>query len=84
MAILPEEYQKEPQLALSGGSDGMDLIRRIIYQAKDYINPRGALLLEIGNEYQHFLQAFPDLNVRWLEVSAGNEQVLMILAEDLP
>lgn len=81
---LPAEYQKEPQIALAGGQDGMDLIRKIIYQARDYLRPKGALVLEIGNEYENFLQVFPDLNVRWLDVSAGNEQVLLIEADDLP
>lgn len=83
MGKLPAEYLAEPSLALAGGEDGMDLMRRIIAQAPDYLSERGALLLEIGNEYENFKKAFPQIPVIWMEVSAGEEQVLLIQAEDL-
>ena len=83
MRALPAEYQAEPVLALAGGDDGMDLIRRIIAAAPDYLTDRGAILIEIGNEYEHFKKAFPQIPAIWMEVSAGDEQVLLIQAEDL-
>ena len=83
MSKLPAEYLAEPSLALAGGEDGMDLIRKIIAGAPDYLTDRGALLLEIGNEYEHFKNAFPQIPVIWMEVSAGDQQVLLIQAEDL-
>ena len=83
MNTLPAEYHAEPELALAGGEDGMDIIRRILAQAPDYLSERGAILLEIGNEYENFKKAFPQIPVIWMEVSAGEEQVLLIQAEDL-
>ena len=83
MNSLPAEYHAEPALALAGGDDGMDLIRRIIAAAPDYLTDRGAILIEIGNEYEHFKKAFPQIPAIWMEVSAGDEQVLLIQAEDL-
>ena len=83
MNALPAEYHAEPALALAGGDDGMDLIRRIIASAPDYLSERGAILLEIGNEYENFKKAFPQIPAIWMEVSAGEEQVLLIQAEDL-
>jgi ribosomal protein L3 glutamine methyltransferase len=83
MNTLPAEYHAEPALALAGGDDGMDLIRKIIAQAPDYLAERGAILIEIGNEYENFKKAFPQIPVIWMEVSAGEEQVLLIQAEDL-
>ena len=83
MNTLPAEYHAEPVLALAGGDDGMDLIRRIIALAPDYLSERGAILLEIGNEYENFKKAFPQIPAIWMEVSAGEEQVLLIQAEDL-
>ena len=83
MSKLPAEYLAEPSLALAGGEDGMDLIRKIIRGAPDYLSERGALLLEIGNEYENFKKAFPQIPVIWMEVSAGDQQVLLIQAEDL-
>ncbi len=83
MRILPAEYHAEPALALAGGDDGMDLIRKIIANAADYLSKRGAILIEIGNEYKNFKKAFPQILAIWMEVSAGDEQVLLIQAEDL-
>lgn len=83
MRNLPAEYHAEPALALAGGEDGMDLIRKIIAKAPDYLSERGALVLEIGNEVEHFHKAFPQIPVIWMDVSAGSGQVLLIQAEDL-
>jgi ribosomal protein L3 glutamine methyltransferase len=83
MNSLPAEYHAEPTLALAGGDDGMNLIRRIIASAPDYLSERGAILIEIGNEYDNFKKAFPQIPAIWMEVSAGEEQVLLIQAEDL-
>ncbi len=83
MNLLPPEYLAEPSLALAGGSDGMDIIRRIISTASEYLNTRGAILLEIGNEAANFRKAFPQISAIWMDVSAGDEQVVLIQAEDL-
>ena len=83
MANLPAEYHAEPEISLAGGADGMDIIRKIIANVKDYLKPEGALVLEIGNEAKNFSDAFPEISVTWLEVSAGDDQVLLIQAEDL-
>src|SRR5690606_19576111 len=50
MARLPREYLHEPALALAGGTDGMDLIRRILDRAAEFLAPQGLLVLEVGNE----------------------------------
>lgn len=78
MQTLPQEYQAEPALALAGGQDGMDFIRRLLADAGSALRGDGVLLLEIGNERTHFETAFPDLPVFWLPTSAGDDQVLLI------
>ncbi|NCX66682.1 MAG: HemK family protein methyltransferase, partial [Burkholderiaceae bacterium] len=83
MQGLPPEYRAEPREALAGGADGMDLIRQIIASASEYLHERGALVLEIGNEYDHFQKAFGHLSPIWMEVSAGDRQICLIEAEDL-
>ena len=62
----------------------MSIIRKVIEQAQDYLFDHGALVLEIGNEYENFISAFPELPVTWLDVSAGQQQVCLILSADLP
>lgn len=83
MAHLPDEYRKEPALALAGGDDGMDLVRRILKDAPAYMTRDAVLVLEIGNEREHFEAAFPRLEVAWLEASAGADQVLLVTRESL-
>ena len=83
MAALPAEYQAEPALALAGGDDGMDLVRRIVQTAADKLNPEGVLVLEIGNERAHFEHAFRRLEVAWLDTSAGDDQVLLVTRDAL-
>jgi ribosomal protein L3 glutamine methyltransferase len=83
MAQLPPEYRAEPELALAGGADGMDFIRTLLRGAPARMSPRGVLVLEIGNEREHFEAAFPRLEVAWLEASAGEDQVLLVTSESL-
>ena len=83
MVALPPEYQHEPALALAGGDDGMDLVRRIVQDAAAHLSDVGVLLLEIGNERAHFEHAFRKLEVAWLETSAGDNQVLLVTRDAL-
>jgi len=83
MAALPAEYQAEPALALAGGADGMDFVRRLLHDAPAHMNPQAVLVLEIGHERAHFEAAFPQLEVIWLATSAGDDQVLLVTREAL-
>jgi ribosomal protein L3 glutamine methyltransferase len=78
MAALPAEYQAEPRLALAGGADGMDLIRRIVAEAAAHLTDEAVLVLEVGHERAHFEQAFPRLECAWLETSGGDDRVVLI------
>ena len=78
MSMLPLEFQAEPFLALAGGTDGMDFIRQLLRLAPSYMKEDGILVLEIGNEYAHFIAAFPHLEFTGLSTSAGDTQVLLI------
>lgn len=84
MASLPEEYLHEPEIALAGGIDGLDVIRRIVSQAAHYLTKNGLLILEIGHNRQAFENAFPQLPCTWLETSGGDDFVVMIKRCDLP
>ncbi len=83
MSALPAEYQAEPTLALAGGADGMDFIRKLLRDAPAHMSPQAVLVLEIGNERNYFEAAFPTLEVVWLETSAGEDQVLLITRDAL-
>ena len=83
MNALPAEYQAEPALALAGGADGMDIVRRILADAPRFMSAHAVLVLEIGNEYAHFCAAFPRLEAVWLDTSAGDDQVCLLTREAL-
>ncbi|MBS3018588.1 50S ribosomal protein L3 glutamine methyltransferase [Comamonas sp. PE63] len=83
MGKLPAEYQAEPELALAGGTDGMDFIRQLLQDLPARLNKDAVVVLEIGNEKPYFEAAFPDLPVFWLDTSSGDEQVLLITEEAL-
>jgi ribosomal protein L3 glutamine methyltransferase len=83
MDALPAEYLAEPGLALAGGMDGMDFVRQLFKDAPSRMGEKAVLVLEIGNEIDHFMAAFPELEVAWLDTSAGDDQVLLITREAL-
>lgn len=83
MNELPQEYRHEPSMALAGGVDGMDLVRRILQAAPQYLSPEGVLVLEIGHEREFFEAAFPELEPMWLETENASDQLLLLTREQL-
>jgi ribosomal protein L3 glutamine methyltransferase len=71
-------FKPNPVLALAGGTDGMDFVRPLLRVAPAYMKEDGILVLEIGNEFAHFIAAFPHLEFTGLSTSAGDTQVLLI------
>ncbi|MGT2470694.1 ribosomal protein L3 N(5)-glutamine methyltransferase [Paraburkholderia steynii] len=84
MKALPAEYKHEPEMALAGGADGMDIVRRIIAEARNWLTDEGVLVIEIGNERAHVEAAFGGLDLVWMSTSAGDDNVFLIQASDLP
>jgi ribosomal protein L3 glutamine methyltransferase len=83
MDKLPQEYRHEPQIALAGGADGMDLVRKIVAGAAQRLTKNGVLVVEIGNEREHAEAAFSDLELTWLSTSAGDDMVFLLTADQL-
>ena len=83
MAALPEEYRREPELALASGEDGLDFVRIILKEAAAHLNPKGVLIVEIGNNQSELEQAFPEIPFTWLDTAAGDQFVFMLHREDL-
>jgi ribosomal protein L3 glutamine methyltransferase len=78
MAALPPEYRAEPALALAGGPDGMDLVRRIVTEAPSHLSDDGVIVIEVGHERGHFERVFARLECAWLETSGGSDSVVLI------
>jgi len=84
MRQLPPEYRHEPRLALDGGRDGLEFTRRIVLAARNFLRPRGLLVVEIGRNRRRLERVFPRLPFIWPETSAGYDCVFVLSREDLP
>ena len=79
--LMPEVARYEPVTALDGGSDGLELYRRIIRQAPRYLADRGTLCLEIGYQQGRAVSelmrenGFEDIEIR--KDLAGNDRVVL-------
>lgn len=83
MASLPQEYQHEPVLALAAGDDGLDLVRTLLAQVREYLADDGIFVLEVGNSWPALAAAYPQLPFKWQEFERGGHGVCVLHATDL-
>ena len=83
MASLPRECRAEPKLAFDGGTDGLDIVRRILDEAGKHLTPGGGLLCEIGRGRDNLEAAYPQLPLLWLDTEDSEGEVFWIAAGDL-
>ena len=80
---FPPEYGHEPIMAHIGGEDGLDLVRRILEEAADHLNPGGGLLCEIGTGRELLVAEYPHLDFLWLDTEESQGEVFWITREQL-
>ena len=78
MRKLPDEYRKEPKIALDGGFEGISLIEKIINQAQNNLSKTGFLILEVGDNKKIIEKKFNHLNIYWVETENSNNSVCLI------
>ncbi len=78
MRQLPPEYRHEPEPALAGGADGLDVVRRILRAASHHLKPNGILAVEIGHNRAIVEAAFPELELTWLATSGCEDKIFML------
>jgi len=84
MESLPKEYFHEPELALTGGEDGLVLVKKILKHAKNYLSDHGILIVEVGNSAEALMRQFPKVPFIWLEFEHGEAEVFLLAKEDIP
>lgn len=82
MATLPAEYAHEPAMALAAGEDGLDIVKRILREAREHLTDGGALICEIGRCRPALEDAFPDLPLLWLDTEESEGEVFFVRAHD--
>jgi ribosomal protein L3 glutamine methyltransferase len=84
MDALPAEYRHEPAVALAAGEDGLDVVRRILAEAREHLNPAGILAIEVGHNQDLLEAAFPDLPAVWLDTEHAEGKIFLLTRDDLP
>ena len=80
---LPAEFAQEPAMALDGGRDGLDIIRKIFQQSRERLQPHGIVVLEVGGLRAAMDRAFPELDLHWLHTEDGEDCVCVVSAARL-
>ena len=80
---LPEEFYHEPRMALDGGKDGLDIIRKLLHQARERLQPHGVVLIEVGGLQGAMDREFPELDLYWMHTADGSNCVCLIQAARL-
>ncbi|MBA4136852.1 MAG: 50S ribosomal protein L3 N(5)-glutamine methyltransferase [Opitutus sp.] len=83
MRDLPDEFRREPAMALDGGRDGLDIVRKLLRQARERLQPRGIVALEVGQARPALEKSFPELEPHWLHTQDGEDCVCLIPAARL-
>lgn len=83
LSAMPDEYQHEPAMGLGSGVDGLDITRKILAHAADYLNDGGLLVVEVGNSCVHLDEAFPEVVFNWVEFERGGHGVFVVTKEEL-
>ncbi|MCJ8160724.1 50S ribosomal protein L3 N(5)-glutamine methyltransferase [Acinetobacter zhairhuonensis] len=80
MADLPDEFRHEPELALAAGQDGLDLVRKMLAQAPDYLTEDGLIVIEVGNSEWAMKQNFNTIDFHWLKFQKGGSGIFALTA----
>ena len=83
LRTLPVEFKNEPRMALDGGRDGLDIIRKLLRQSRDRLQPHGIVVLEVGGRRAAMDRAFPELDLHWLHTADGEDCVCLVQAHRL-
>nr|WP_295833850.1 50S ribosomal protein L3 N(5)-glutamine methyltransferase [uncultured Azospirillum sp.] len=83
MDALPPEFRAEPEMALAGGDDGLDIVRRILKEAPKHLTPEGGLLCEFGTGREILEAEYPQLDFLWLQTANSFGEVFWLTREQL-
>ena len=83
MTVIPDEYRHEPAMSLVSGSDGLDVVRRILASAADHLTDDGLLMVEVGHNAHLVEAAWPQVPFTWVDAPSGESKIFLMTRQDL-
>lgn len=83
LSDMPAEFFHEPEIGLGSGNDGLNLTRKILAQAGDFLTEHGVLIVEVGNSWPALQETYPEVPFTWLEFERGGDGVFLVTKQQL-
>ncbi len=83
LSDMPAEFFHEPEIGLGSGSDGLELTRKILQQAAEFLTEHGVLIVEVGNSWPALQEQFAQVPFTWLEFERGGDGVFLLTKQQL-
>lgn len=81
--ILPKEYSYEPTIGLNAGKDSLKIVKKIIFNANNFLTNKGILICEVGNNIKYLLKKYCNIPFQLINLKNGGEGVFVLKKSQL-
>lgn len=81
LSYMPEEFHTEPEIALGSGDDGLDCTRKLLANARRFLNDDGILMIEVGNTADNLVDEYPEVPFTFVDIKDGEGGIFVLTAQ---